>query len=64
MSKEIRIPHSKIQNSQTITREMEREFEARDLNLHVHEVEQMDDDFKRGERILKVKNTKYFVMGK
>lgn len=60
MSREIRIPHSKLQNPQTITKEMEKEFEAQGLNLHVHEVEEMDDDHRRGERILKVKNTKYF----
>ena len=59
MSKEVRIPHSKIQNTQTITRVMEQEFKDRDLDLHVHEVEHMEDDYKRGERVLKVKNTKY-----
>jgi len=61
MSKELRIPHTKLQNPQTITSEMEVAFKARDLNLHVHEVESLEDDFKTGERVLKVKNTKYFV---
>jgi hypothetical protein len=60
MAKEIRIPHSKIQNPQTITKAMEEEFRARGLNLHVHEVERMDDDHDKGERILQVRNTKYF----
>lgn len=62
MAKEIRIAHDQLGNSQTITQAMEREFEARGLNLHVHEVEQMDDDFKRRERVLKIKNTRYFVL--
>ena len=60
MPKEIRIPFSKIQNSQTITKAIEEEFKARDLDLHVHEVEALEDDHKRGERVLKVKNTRYF----
>jgi hypothetical protein len=38
-------------------------MKAEGLNLHVHEVESMDDDYKTGERILKVKNTKYFFTG-
>jgi hypothetical protein len=60
MAREIRIPHSKIKDPKKITREFEERFKAEGLNLHVHEVEKMDDDFKRGERILKVKTTKYF----
>ena len=64
MSRELRIPHKKLKNPQTITSEMEAEFDARDLNLHVHEVESLEDDFKTGERILKVKNTKYVFLGK
>ena len=63
MAKEFRIPHEKIMNSQTITPAMEAEFTARGLDLHRHEVEALDDDFKTKERILKVKNTKYFIQG-
>ena len=64
MSKEIRIPYKKILNPQTITSEMEAEFDARGLNLHVHEVEKMEDDDERGERVLQVKNTKYHFLKK
>lgn len=63
MAREIKIPHERLKNSQTITDEMERVFAGQGLNLHVHEVEQMDDDFKKRERVLRVKNTRYFVMG-
>lgn len=60
MPRELRIPHERLKNSQTITEEMERVFAGQGLNLHVNEVEQMDDDFKKKERILKIKTTKYF----
>lgn len=60
MSREIRIPHDKIRNPQTLTREFEERFRAEGLDLHVHEVEKIDEDDKRGERVLQVKNTKYF----
>lgn len=63
MSRELKIPHDRIKNSQTITQEMERIFEGQGLNLHVHEVEQMDDDYRKKERILRVKTTKYFFQG-
>ena len=62
MPREIRIPHQQISNSQTITPEMERIFKEQGLDLHRHEVTQLDDDFKTNERVLKVKTTKYFVM--
>ena len=62
MAKEIRVPHGTIGNSQTITDEMERVFKAHDLDLHRHEVEKLEDDFKTKERVLKIKTTKYFVM--
>jgi len=60
MAREIRIPHHLIDTVDTITPYMEQRFKDEGLDLHVHEVEQMDDDFKRKERILKVKNTRYF----
>ena len=60
MSREIRIPHHKIKTGHDCTMETEARFQDEGLDLHVHEVERMDDDEKRGERILTVKNTKYF----
>ena len=61
MAKEVRVPFSKLRDPQTITSEMEAEFDARGLDMHRHEVESLEDDHKKGERVLKVKNTKYFV---
>lgn len=60
MSREIKIAHDKLNDPHQTTVETERAFQGQDLNLHVHEVEQMDDDFKNGIRIIKVKNTRYF----
>jgi hypothetical protein len=56
----VRIPFEKLQNPQTITEVMEGEFRKRDLNLHVHEVESLEDDETTKERVLRIKNTKYF----
>lgn len=61
MAKEFRIPFSTIQDPQTLTAVIEAEFKARGLNLHVHEVEALVDDYKTKERVLRVKNTKYFI---
>ncbi len=64
-TREIRIPHSEIQNSQTITQVNERAFKKAGLDMHVNGVEELHDDNKRGERVLKVhKTTTYFFMGK
>ena len=64
-NKEIRIKHSEIQDSQTITQVNERKFKEAGLNMHVNGVEALDDDNKRGERVLKVhKITKYFFLKK
>lgn len=63
--KEIRIPHKDIQDSQTITKVNEKAFKEAGLDIHVNGVESLDDDHKRGERILRVHKTiKYFFMGK
>jgi len=62
MSKEIRIPHEAIQNSQTITPEMERRFKEVGLDLHLHDVEGLEDDFQKKQRVLKIKNTRYHFL--
>ena len=63
MSREFRVPHGTISNSQTLTEEMERRFKEQGLDLHRHEVEKLEDDFGTKERVLRVKNTKYFIQG-
>lgn len=60
MSKEIIINHQEITNSQTITQVMENKFKEKGLNLHVNEVEKLEDDNKKGVRVISVKGTKYF----
>ena len=62
MPREIRIPHHLIDKVGTITPHMEERFKDEGLDLHVHEVEKMHDDFKRGERVLQVKNRKYVFL--
>ncbi len=64
-TKEICIPYSEIQNSQTITQVNERKFKEAGLDMHVNGVEALHDDNKRGERVLKIhKTTRYFFMKK
>lgn len=60
MAKEIRIPFDQIQDPQAITPAMEREFAKHDLNLHINDVVSLEDDHQRKERVVNVKNTKYF----
>jgi hypothetical protein len=62
VSKELIIEHDDRDNPQNYTAKVERAFAAHDLNLHMHEVEKLEDDFRKGKRVLKVKNTRYFVM--
>jgi hypothetical protein len=60
MSKEIVIDHDEISNSQTITEVNERKFKEQGLDIHVNEVEEINDDHKARKRTIKIKNTKYF----
>jgi len=60
MPKEIRIPHSEISDSQTITDVNKRKFKELGLDIHRHEVEYLEDDFKTNERVLGIKTTLYF----
>ena len=64
MSKEISIKHDEIQDPQTITGIVENKFKEYGLDIHRHEVEDLQDDFKKGIRKLKIKNTKYYAIGR
>lgn len=64
MTVEIEIPHDEIRDPQTITGRNIRAFKEKGLEIHRHEVTDLQDDFKRKVRVLKVKNTKYFDMGR
>jgi len=61
--KEIRLKHEKISDPNTITEVTTKAFEKEGLNIHINEAESVEDDFRKGERILKIKNTKFFVIG-
>ena len=50
----VRIPHSEINDTHKITKATTHAMEKQGLNIHINEVSKMDDDFKRGERILHV----------
>lgn len=63
MSKEIIISHEEIKNPQEITQVNIRKFKEADLDIHVNEVDRLEDDHKKGVRILTIKNTKYHFMG-
>lgn len=62
--KELRIPHDQISDSQTITKRNEEIFKEHGMSIHTHEVDGLEDDHKKGVRILKVRNVKYFDLGR
>lgn len=64
MPKTIIIDHSKIRDANTIAQVQERAFREAGVNIHVNEVQSMDDDHKKGKRHLTVKNTKYIDLGR
>lgn len=63
MSKEILLNHDDIRHPVGICDVIEKEFQARDMDLHRHEALDVTDDFKKGVRRITVKNTKYFGIG-
>jgi hypothetical protein len=63
MAREVRIKHKEISNTQTITPVMESKFKEQGLDIHVNEVEKLEDDYKTGERVLRIKNTQYHFGG-
>lgn len=63
MSREIRLKHEAISDPQKITQITTEAFSKEGLNIHVNEVENLEDDFNKGERILRIKNTKYHFIG-
>ena len=58
-NKEVRIPHNKIQDTQTITQVTTDAMKEADCNIHVNEVADMYDDYKTGERILSIEKRTY-----
>ena len=60
MSKEISVPFEDLGNSQEITENNEKMFKKHDMDIHVNEVESIEDDHSLKKRVYKIKNTKYF----
>lgn len=62
-TKEIRIPHSVIADSQTITDVQEKAFKKAGLNMHRDELtgEELIDDHDKGIRILRVQGRRTFI---
>ena len=60
MAREFRVDFDKISDPQTITKANTEAFKEQGLNIHVNEVEKLEDDHGKRQRIYRVKNTKFF----
>ena len=60
MAREFRVDFDKISDPQTITQTNIEEFKKQDLDIHRHEVERLEDDHGKKQRVYRVKNTRYF----
>ncbi len=60
MAREFRVDFDQIKDPQTITKVNVEEFKKQDLDIHRHEVERLEDDHDKQQRVYRVKNTKYF----
>lgn len=63
MSKTIVLKHNDISNPHIITGETTKAFKEHGLDIHINEVQSLEDDHKKGIRILEVKNTKHHFIG-
>lgn len=54
MAKEIRIPHHLLRDSRNCSSKIEEEFQKVGLNVHRHEIQEMEDDHDRGERVIRI----------
>lgn len=61
MAKEIRIPHKALRNSQTCSSEVEEAFRRAGLNVHRNEIDSMEDDHDRGERVIRIQTPRVTV---
>jgi len=62
--KEIQVSHEKLSDPQTITEVNKRAFKEAGLDIHKNDVVELIDDHSKGKRIYKIKNTKFFDMGR
>lgn len=62
---EIVVKHEDINRPDKVTQEMVKKFEEAGCDIHKNDVLEIDDNFKTGQRHVKIKGrTKYFFMGK
>lgn len=64
MAKEFRVAFDKISDPQKITQVNREEFKSHDVDMSQHEVKELVDDHQKQERIYKIKNTRFFDMGR
>ena len=62
--REVRIPFSEIKDPQQITRRNVEEFKKHGLDIHKNEVDEIIDDTSSRTRIMKIRNVKFFDMGR
>lgn len=63
MPKEIRVKYDEISNAQTITQRNIRLFQEHGLDIHKNEVDEISDDDRAQERVMKISTKKHFWMG-
>ena len=63
MAKEFRIPHERIGNSQTVSKENAKIFKEQGLDVHTDEVTKLEDDPDKKQRVITVRPRKYFFLG-
>lgn len=62
-NKELIIDHAEISNSQSITPVMERKFKERNMDIHMHDVVDIQDDFRKGIRKVEVRQRLHHFIG-
>lgn len=63
MPREIRIKYDEIKNPQTITQRNIRAFLEAGLDIHKNEVDSINDDDRKQERVMTISTKKHFWMG-
>jgi len=61
MAKELRIPHRELRNPQNCSSRIEEEFRRAGLDVHRDEIDSMEDDHDREERVIQARTRKVMV---
>lgn len=61
MAKEVRIPHSALRNPQDCSSVVEAHFKRVGLDVHRNEIDSMEDDHERGERVIRIQTPRVTV---